>query len=226
MSHVIRVPADASTSAIQSALAGAHAREIALSFPLGVPCRVGTVEAMRGLHSHCLALQKDVVILGGDEHLRAVAVAAGFPAATSLAEWVAKPPRVAAVTAPLRIWDDAWDTPPLALVSFEDGEDPRGDPFDPFNDVPPGFVLELMARDGRYGAPDESDVRPIEPAAEPSAEDTLVAAHERYEEHITRAIRHTGGLSLSRPTQPPVAHFSSLSPASPSESSGADSHSV
>lgn len=226
MPHVIRVPANASTAAIHSALAGTRARDVALAFPLGAPCRAGTAEAMRSLHSQCRALQKDVVILGGDEHLRAVAVAAGFPAATSLAEWVTTFPRVAAITGPLYTENDTWGALQFALVPFEDEQDERGDPFDPFNDVPPGYVLELMARDGKYGAPDDDDDLFPESADEPSIEDTLTAAHERYEEHITRAIRHTGGLSLSRPTQPPVTPFSTFPSSSPDETGSEGSHTL
>ena len=181
---------------------------------------------MRGLHVQCLALQKDVVILGGDAHLRAVAVAAGFPAATSLMEWEATQPRLAAVVPPPHNPEDDWERPLLTLVPFEDERDIPTDPFDPFNEVPPEFVLELMARDGEYGAPDASDEHEAAHASATPAEDDLLAAHERYEEHITRAIRHTGGLSLSWPTHPPIAPFSAISSDPPEGADGDSSPSL
>lgn len=217
MPHVIRVRAHASSAAIHAAVAGARAHDVALAFPLGVPCLAGTAEAMHGLHAQCLALQKDVLILGGDQHLRAAAVAAGFPAATSLAEWEATQPRLDIVTPPVGNASANWEQPYLSLVPFADEWDRDRDPFDPFDDMPPNFVLELMARDGVYGAPDETDIYDVRHEAEPSAEDELLAAHERYEEHITRAIRHTGGLSLapsSRSTHPPIAPHPTVSPES------------
>lgn len=209
MPRIIPVPARASIAAIRAALAGARGREIALAFPLGIPCVAGTSEAMRELLVLSRALHKDVVILGGDEHLRAVAVAAGFPAATSVAEWEAATPRPPAMRYPRRN-DDAGDhqeLPPLSLVSRDDARALCDDPFEPFNELPPEFVLELMARDGAYGAPsaDEDREAGIYPDDDATDEDELRAAHERYEERITRAIRHTGGLSLSSPSHPPIA---------------------
>ena len=220
MPHVIRVPALASATAVQTILAGTRADDIALVFPLGIPCLVGTSDAMRGLYAHCRALQKDVVILGGDGHLRAVAVAAGFPAATSLKEWDATLPHLPAIASPSPHSAADWNPPQLSLVPFEGESDMDGDPFDPFNDMPPEFVLELMAHDGAYGAPDEDDARDVTYEAEPSAEDALLAAHERYEEHITRAIRHTGGLSLSSPTHPPIAPLPDISCVSSDDTGG------
>jgi len=223
MPHVIRVRAHASAAAIHAALAGARAHDVALAFPLGVPCLAGTAETMRGLHAQCLALQKDAVILGGDEHLRAVAVAAGFPVATSLAEWEATLPSLAVVAPSLGNASASWDQPYLSLVPFADERDRDHDPFDPFDDMPPNFVLELMARDGVYGAPDETDIYNVRHEAEPSAEDELLAAHERYEEHITRAIRHTGGLALThtiRTTHPPIVPVSAGSPEPPEGDGG------
>lgn len=228
MPRIIRVPADASVAAIHSALAGARAHDVALAFPFGVPCLAGTHDAMRDLHARCSALEKDVVILGGDAHLRAVAVAAGFPAATSLVEWVATQPRIPAIASASPPTSDEWDYPRLSLVAFDENWDSEHDPFDPFDEVPPEFVQDLMARDGAYGAPNGDDGRDAELADEtdPSAEDSLLAAHERYEEHITRAIRHTGGLSLSRPTHPPLAPFSALSSEPPEHTGGDGSQSL
>jgi hypothetical protein len=225
MPHVIHVSAQASIASIQVALAGTRARDIGLAFPLGRPCVAGTDAGMYGLRAHCLALQKNVVILGGDEHLRAVAVASGFPAATSLAEWEAALPRIAAAP-PFWNADALWNTPPFSLVPLESERDAAGDPFDPFDEIPPSFVLELMARGGEYGAPDADDEHPLGGKPESPPENELLDAHEQYEEHITRAIRHTGGLSLSRPTHPPIAPFPAISPISPEEVDGGDSRSV
>lgn len=207
MPRIIHVPANASAAAIQATLAGARAREIALSFPLGVPCVAGTREVMRELYACALALHKDVVIVGGDGHLRAAAVAAGFPAATSVAEWEAALPQIPATVHWDRDGDGHQEPPLLSLVPWQDERSPYDDPFEPFNELPPEFVLELMARDGAYGAPNADDDRGagLPPDGDAADGDELRAAHERYEERITRAIRHTGGLSLSSPAHPPLA---------------------
>ena len=216
MPHIIRMPADASAAAVRLALAGARARDIALVFPLGAPCVAGTSEAMREMYLHALTLQKDVVILGGDGHMRATAVAAGFPAATSLAEWEATQPRLVTIISPSRQPEAEWDIPQLSIVPPEVERLPTRDPFDPFDDVPPEFVLELMALDGAYGACDTGDQPDTGTDAEAPDEDELRNAYEQYEEHITRAIRHTGGLVLSG------SSHSSISPLPAIQSDPAD----
>src|SRR5579863_8922884 len=87
MLYAVQMPPDADIARVRAALARLTAQEVALEWPLGAACVLATAGAMRALVEICATLRRDVVIIGGDEALRAHAVAAGFAAATSLAEW-------------------------------------------------------------------------------------------------------------------------------------------
>lgn len=212
MPHVLRVPSDVTLEALRSALAGVRAARVAVIFPLGQPCGLGNTETIRELHSYALILSKDVVVVGGDEHLRAVAVAAGFAAATSLEEWEETQPELRAVTVrgattrPL-----SWELTDLALVRDDWFAVSSPSALDyPYTDEPPSYVKELLAADlteiGDGGSvmvdgADDAAARDAVAASEDELDDderearALRDAHEHYEESITATIRQSGGVS-------------------------------
>lgn len=205
MPHVLRVPSDVTLDALQSALAGARPATVAVVFPMGRPCRLAQTETMRSFHAYTTALGKNVVIIGGDEHLRAVAVASGFAAATSLEEWEETQPELRAVTQRGKQTRPLWELTDLTLVSDDWFAVSLPGALDyPYTDEPPPYVKALLTT----GA-SESDVDDVNDGAHPemaaaSADEydddeqdarALREAHEHYEDHITTAIRASGGVS-------------------------------
>lgn len=211
MPHILRVPSDVTLEALRSALVGVRSARVAVIFPLGRPSHLGTGETVRELHSYALILNKEIVVIGGDEHLRAVAVAAGFAAATSLEEWEETLPELRAVTMrgaktrPLN-----WELTDLALISDDwFAVSLPGALDDPYSDEPPAYVKELLATgdpeatealgDGDTTAAEKPGLGLVAEADEYDDDEkdalALRDAHEHYEEHITKAIRETGGVS-------------------------------
>ena len=211
MPHVLRVPSEVTLDALQSAVAGLRARQIAVIFPSGRPSRLGSAETMRDLHSYAAVLGKDLIMIGGDPHLRAVAVAAGFAAATSLEEWEETQPELRAVTVRGGPTRPLWELTDLAIVSDDWFAVSLPGALDfPYTDEPPPYVKELLtagitALDAAdTGITDGVDADPPETRADDlddgldSAEHEALAlrdAHEHYEEHITATIRESGGVS-------------------------------
>lgn len=202
MRHILHVRPHESLSAIQGAIGHSRAKRVALVFPFGLSSDIADTQVLDALAAQCQQTGVDVAVIGGDEALRAAAVAAGFAAATTLDEWdTGTMPAVRAVRS-----GDAGHTgnapedeePRLAVV--RDEEDPDGDTFD---DEPPAYVIELMVEDGTYPGP-HGEVTAETPDPEDEVTDTgaLRAAHEHYEDHITTTIRGTGQLALP-PTYEP-----------------------
>jgi hypothetical protein len=202
MPHVLRVAAGATLAEIQSALAGQRARQIALVFPLGQPCVAGTSVALQGLRGFCSVLEKEMVIIGGDGHLRACAVAAGFVAATSLEEWESTHPELPAVTASLGRGVPP-DAPVVGLVAPEDSADAPSSLYEPYSDQPPEYVLELLEAEGEGAAFRDDDEPARADDVDVEAGEPLRSVHEHYEDSITAVIRDTGGVTGT--TQPHLA---------------------
>src|SRR5579859_4440566 len=83
-----RLHSAATLRAIAAAIGRTRGHSIAVIFPSTPPPELAEgEEALAALRAHADRLGKHVVVVGGDETLRARAVAAGFPVATSLEEW-------------------------------------------------------------------------------------------------------------------------------------------
>jgi hypothetical protein len=231
MPHVLRVPSDVTPEAVRSALDGVRASRVALALPPGRPSRLGTSEVMRALHSYALVLGKELVIIGGDEHVRAIAVAAGFAAATSLDEWGETQPQLPAVLARSGATGALWELTDLAFVSDDwFAVSLPGALEYPYTDEPPPYVQELLASgmaimdgidsasvsttDTMADSPSEAHEGAFADDLDPDEMEALALreAHEHYEEHITSAIRESGG--VSRPLQFEIRRLTSHADAS------------
>lgn len=218
MLHAIRVSPSATYDAVLAAIRHTRDEEVAIVFPPGVSSALaGDLETLYG---QCRALGKFVVVIGGDELLRASAVIAGFAAATTVAEWEADhhraprlphlswKPRRGKVTAPL-------PDLPIYLVwsaTRNTSEDESGDLYDLVGDDPPEYIADLVAADEVLSPPDRHTAIATVPlprdrrtrklaerlrdADEAAAVDR---AQQEYEEHLTRTIRVTGVPALEIP---------------------------
>ncbi len=197
MPYLLRLHANTSATAIQEALACIRRRDIALIFPYGTPAALTSdvdIEVLHTLHLYCETLGKDVVIIGGDEALRAAAVAAGFASATSLDAWKgASGSRFPRPTASLAAGDgDAWPAS-LSLVSLEPDQEADFDEL-------PEYVQQLLGGDHGYSGPRDRDAaleariaRTTHPLDD-DEDDIAIIASESYEDGITSIIRGTSGI--------------------------------
>lgn len=196
MPYLLQLRADTSLSAIQTALGQVRPRDIALIFPSGMPVALACDVELTALHSlqrFCEALDKDVVIIGGDEALRAAAVASGFAAATSLDAWKgasgSRLPRPASTTADE---DDEW---PMSLSLVDVDADQEAD-----FDVLPEYVQELLGDNQDFrGSDDQVDalegrIARITHPLDDDEDDTAAFASENYEDGMTSTIRGSSGL--------------------------------
>lgn len=87
MFDVLRFRAGATPAKVGAALLRTPARRVALVFPLGIRPALADHSALTAIHERACRAGKEVTLVGGDAHLRACAVAAGFAAATSLDGW-------------------------------------------------------------------------------------------------------------------------------------------
>lgn len=221
MLYAIRVSPNTTIDTILAALRHTREEEVALVFPIGTSTALAN--GLETLYERCRAHGKYVVVIGGDEVLRASAVAAGFAAATTLAEWEADhrraprfphlswKPRRGKVTAPL-------PEPSIFLVwshlSAEREDDPD-DLYEIIGDDPPDYVADLVAADEELSPPhrhagittvplprDRRTHRLAERRRDAVEAAAVERAHLDYEEHLTRTIRVTG--------VPMLAHTSGL----------------
>ena len=185
-SYVVRLASNASFGAIESALGRLRARRVALLFPLGAPVALTNANAWDALHRHCDALDISLALVGGDEALRAAAVAADFVVATSLDLLDLRAERSAPVPAA--------DGARLTLVT------PGADaPADDDDDSLPHYVRALLEQDGAYSGPRDHDsalerrlARITRPLADEEIDD-LQRRHESFEDGMTLKIRDTSG---------------------------------
>lgn len=190
--YVLQLPATSSLGSVRAALARYESCETLLVFP---PCGAGALahlEALAALRAFCSEQEITAVIVGGDESLRAVAVAAGFGAATSIDAWESREPETsAAFVYPSA---DEWAAADAALVAASAGR--SDDDGAAWHADPPEYVLRLLGDEGGYAGPrDEPTPEEAERLrAADAATDPLLRAYHDYEERITATIRDTGRL--------------------------------
>lgn len=201
MPYLLRLRADTSVSTIQEALAYIRPRDIAFIFPFGAPVALASEVdggVLHTLHLFCETLGKDVVIIGGDETLRAAAVAAGFAAATSLDAW--KGASGSRFPRPAPLSEDEKDGPwPLSL-SFVSAETDQETGQEADSDELPEYVRQLLGDDQGYTGPRDRDValeariaRTTHPLDDDD-DDIASIVSESYEDGITSTIRGTSGI--------------------------------
>jgi len=216
MFRVLRFSAQATLAQVTQALRRAPARRLALVFPPGARPTLADEARLATLAEHCARIAKDVTIVGGDELLRASAVAAGLRAARTLEDWRA------VLAAAVPEWGRAFGPKPrgqggplLALVpppaadpaaTVEWGDD------DEFAVDPPEYVREILALHGRESdARGPTDARPSRSypayrarasalALDQDDEEAMRLRSERDEELLTAAIRRTSGLDAAIPS--------------------------
>src|SRR5260370_30033218 len=149
MRQLLHIRAEAALPAIVTAVQRARARRLALSFPVGRTSAVADSELLTALAERCRSLGIDVAIIGGDETLRANAVAAGFAVATTLDEWnTGTMPTVRAARRGQRPDDVPRALPRLSLIIHDDAA-----AADPYDDEPPPYVRQLKASQRMYPPP-------------------------------------------------------------------------
>ncbi len=194
MFQVLRFRAESSYAVINAALTLHPAHILALVFPMSVHADISESGQLDALFMRARTIGKDVTIVGGDTELRALAVAAGFAAASTLDDW--RREKHAGVQrldsrgrhkgsdqANLLVLEPepqdlngcggSWIAePPLHIATLLDAREPQSrvtPPMHKFTDA------ELDARDA----------------------EAVLQASERYEDEITTRIRTTSELDVS-----------------------------
>jgi hypothetical protein len=207
-----RLHSAATLRAIAAAIGRTRGHSIAVIFPSTPPPELAEgEEALAALRAHADRLGKHVVVVGGDETLRARAVAAGFPVATSLEEWQTDEHEA------LAGWPSAGQQEAESVFVLPEPAPSASLP----REEMPEYVRRIRDLSGHYTGPlnvepgrDRGTEAPAHgrlprltprmtmplPAVDLDAEsdtaDAVRLAQERREERITRAIRRTGGPSL------------------------------
>lgn len=201
--HVLHLPATSSLASVREALARFESCEALLVFPTRGAVELARMAALAALWAFCREQEIDAVFIGGDETLRAAAVAAGFAAATSIDAWRA----VALEESPALVHpsEAEWAAADAALVAAS-GQHP-GDSGSGWHADPPEYVMRLLVlgAEGGYSGPrDEPTAEEAERlrAEDAAATDPLLCAHYEYEERMTATIRDTGRLPVWQPAQP------------------------
>lgn len=201
MFDVLRFKADAPIARISAALARTPARRVALVFPLGMPVTIADVAVLATLAARAQSARKSVTIVGGDAHLRACAVTAGFAASTSLDEWrTAKDDRPGGPS----------NTPALALLDAASGglalSATSTDESAAWEIDPPPYIARLLHAEGHgdphgcaglVGVDSSGNLRVLPPPSDAAAYLAALRASERHEEDISDIIRETSGFDLS-----------------------------
>src|SRR5260370_40247245 len=146
MRQILHIRAEAALPAMEAAIQRARAQRLTLCFPFGRPSAVADWELLTALAERCRSLGIDAAIIGGDETLRANAVAAGFAVATTLDEWdTGTMPAVRAARRGQHADDAERALPRLSLVIDDDAATA-----DAYDDEPPPYVTQRMAGEGMY----------------------------------------------------------------------------
>ncbi len=150
--YMLRARAGAPLAAIQAQLSRLRADEIALELPLGESAVLAEGAALRQLALFCQSIGKRITIIGGDEILRARAVAAGFVVATALEDHEQRTPDSTLRHRPYETWEDAYAR--FAARRTPRPSRPREN--EPSLDEPPDFVRRLLADqpDSAYARPE------------------------------------------------------------------------
>lgn len=193
MDDIIWLKPKSSYATVSAALTLSGGRRVALVVPTGERACLDDDGVLSALHRRCQLLGKRVVIIGGDARLRALAVAAGFEAATSLDDWGETAPELYAPR-PRR---KAAGASRLWLVSAQESQRVMSGEHDAWVSEPPEFVVELR----ETFAPQSTKARPSIGAGmmriPESAEDEITSAterSERFEEVLIGRILETSGI--------------------------------
>ncbi|MEO7000314.1 MAG: hypothetical protein ABI068_00715 [Ktedonobacterales bacterium] len=172
--QTLAIPATASYAEIVAMLARSQARQVAMLFALHASSPLAQPALLDALRIRCQEMGKTILVIGGDERLRACAVSVGLTAATTLEDW-------RAAQSNIWTWDTSWNTAlspdqgahtthatgapgsrratsasadrqraPLRLVE-QDTERDQGTAsdqrnlYDPWSADPPAYVSELVA---------------------------------------------------------------------------------
>jgi hypothetical protein len=148
MFRVLRFQVHTSLADVVRAVRRTPAQRIALVFPLGLRTPLANLVRMEALAEVCREHRKEATIVGGDDRLRAYAVACGLRAAVILDDWRdARPARSskwAKGSAPAQPQLVLLPPPGAELAAHE----PADDDDEPFDD-PPAYLRELLALHGR-----------------------------------------------------------------------------
>ena len=223
MTHHVRVAAGTRAAEVCRALARAPESDVAVILPLGVAAALTAGDELRQLADYCAAQGKRIVLIGGDEALRARAVAEGFAAATSLQEWETSKHRAvhparglfgvrrARITRVLPDLPLLPDLRPAAAppASREDS----GELYAIGGGDPPAYVADIAAEDGTLADPDRHEQVPTIPLRRSRRAERLEAAQrerqeaealartsQQYEDQVTSAIRSGAGAGYAPPT--------------------------
>jgi hypothetical protein len=225
MTHFVRVRAGARAAELRRALAHAPESDVAVILPLGEPAALATGDELSRLAEYCQAEGKRVVLIGGDQALRARAVAEGFAAATSVEEWEtgkhhAVHPvrrllgmRRGRVTRELPDLPQLPDLRPASAPPAQVGD--SGELYAIGGGDPPEYVSDIVAEDGALADPDRHAQVPTIPLRrsrrtqrldealrERQEAEALARASQQYEEQVTSAIRAGAGAEYAPPTTP------------------------
>jgi hypothetical protein len=193
MDDIIWLKPKSSYATISATLTLSGGRRVALVVPTGERACLDDDGVLSALHRRCQLLGKRVVIIGGDARLRALAVAAGFEAATSLDDWGETAPELYAPRTRRR----ATGAPRLWLVSTQEFQRVTSGEPDAWVSEPPEFVVELR----ETFAPQSPKSRPSIGAGiarlPEAAEGEITSAterSERFEEVVIGRILETSGI--------------------------------
>lgn len=185
MAHILHLASTSRLPAIQADLARIRAQQVALVFPLHTHPLIAEHDTLLALRAFCEALDKDVAIIGGDDALRALAVAVGFVAATSLDAYAARehsgytpPPGSLA----------AWIEADAAFVASQH----MAAEHQPSSDEPPAYVLELLRAEGTYTGP-RDDPTQSSPVRRSRAVTRPLSRYASADDSIAAAIRASFG---------------------------------
>jgi len=229
MFRVLRFSAQTTLAEVVRAIRRAPALRIALVFPPGVRSRFADTGRMETLVTVCRESHKEATIVGGDELLRACAVACGLRAAVTLDDWRETHPRrtprraqargsasrVAKATT--RKLPELVVVPAQAIQAIHEQD---GDEASDWLDLdPPDHIQELLALHGRMLGPLETLEtlagreaialrRPVAVAPRMATvaydldpDDLPRSLAEDDEERVTATIRQTSGLDGARLAQ-------------------------
>jgi hypothetical protein len=225
MIHLVRLDARARAAQVRKALERAPESDMAVILPLGGASALAEGDELRQLAGYCQAAGKQVVLIGGDEALRARAVAEGFAAATSLEEWeTAKQRAVHPVRRLLGLGRGriTRELPELVLPpdlrpasAVPTRAEDSGELYAIGGGDPPEYVTEIVADDGALTDPDRHSQVPTIPLRHSRRAQRQAAAqrerHEaeaitrtslHYEDQVTSAIRSGAGADYAPPTAP------------------------
>jgi hypothetical protein len=199
MFDVLRFKADTPVTRVSAALARTPARKVALVFPLGASVTIADAAALASLSARTAKSHKSVTIVGGDTHLRACAITAGFAAATTIEDWRAAGEDLAseisgAYTPALTLLDGA--SAPCARAAHTPDDNAT------WELDPPPYIARLLAPEAQveghvFVAADSSGrLRALPPPSDAAAYLAALRASERHEEDISDAIRETSGFKM------------------------------